>query len=524
MPEIKQYRQQTSAPGPNKMPAYTADQFGAQQGEATANLGKAVMGAADVVAKRLDQENTSDVTARLTKAHAELAVDLQNTIRTAQPGDKKAFEDYNKRVDDTVGKIGDDASTQSARAFYSEASARIKGQLYKTASEGQAELAGVKAVTDYTSTLNNLSAATLADPSSIALQREMHTQAINNLVATGQLPTEKATQLQAQGDTAIVKASIRGWAQLNPDYAKGKLKSGEFDNQLGAEGKVQLLGEVEQAQRAKEIDIERQRMQQERVQKKAQQQTQNTLLEALTKGDLSTKDILNSNLEAFGSGSKEQFLQLAKARNNPEEKLKTDPTVLISLFNRIHLPDDDPNKLTDENELNKYVGAGLSFVDLGRMRGEIQGRGTEAGKIESDMKKQVLEIAKGKLTKSNPLTGFRDPVGDEQYAKFMAGFQDDYAIQRQAGKSARELLDPTNPDYLGKNIDQYVRTPQQIMRDMAPKRSQPAASTLSGGLFNTKEAGAAPTPKYSAPPAAKPLPRQPGETAKAYLARIKGGG
>ncbi len=524
MPEIKQYTQQTSIPGANKNPAYSADQFGALQGEATAKLGEAVTGAAHHVAKRLDQENTSDVTARLAKAHADLAIELQNTIRTAQPGDKKVFEDYNKRVDETIGKIGDDASTQSARTYYSEASARIKGQLYKTSDDGQAELAGVKAVTDYQTTINSLSAATLADPSSLALQRELHTQAVKNLVATEQLPTDKAMKLHQQGEEAIVKSSIRGWAQLNPGYAKEKLKSGEFDKELGAEGKLQLLGEVDQAQRAKEIDIERQRVQQERVVKQQQQQTQNSLLEQLTKGELNTKDILNSNLEAFGSGSKEQFLQLAKARNSAEEKLKTDPTVMIGLFNRIHLPDDDPNKLTDENELNKYAGNGVSFPDLNRLRGEIQGRGTEAGRIESDMRKNVLEIAKGKLTKSNALTGFKDPVGDEQYAKFLAGFADDYQAMRQAGKSARELLDPKSPDYLGANMDQYVRTPQQIMRDLAPKRktTQQAAGTSS--LFSTEGAGASGTPKFTAPPKAEHVPKKPGESAKDYLTRIKGGG
>lgn len=521
MPVIREYQQKTDVPGPINRPAYSADQFGAQQGRALEAAGGAVMGAADVMAKRLDQENTSDVTQKLTKANADLAIDLQETIRKAEPGDKTAFEEYNKRVEETIGKIGEDASTVSARAFFGEASVRIKGQLSKTAYDGQAELSGIKAVSDYTNTVNNLSAATMADPSSVGLQRELHKQAIENLVATGQLPRAKALELERQGDTSLAKASVRGWIGLNPDYAKQKLKSGEFDAQLGAEGKLQLLGEVDQAVRGKEIDAERRRQEQERVVKKQQQQTQNDFLAKLVDGDVSAKDILNSNLEAFGSGSKEQFLQLMKARNSPEEKLKTDPTTMITLFNRINLPDGDPNKLVDENELNKYVGNGLSFPDLNRLRDEMQGTQTEAGKIEADLKRQVFEIAKGKLTKSNPLTGFRDPIGDENMQKFMVGFFEEYKAQRAKGKSARELLTPGNEFYIGKNIDSFVRTPQQIMRDLAPKRARPQTNGLADLMKpQTNEAGAK---TFTAPPKAEPLPRQPGESPADYLKRTKAG-
>lgn len=510
MPVIREYQRQTSAPGPINQPGYTADQFGAQQGRALESLGAATMGAADVVAKRLDQENTSDVTQKLTKANADLAMDLQNTIRTAEPGDKKVFEEYNKRVEDTLGKIGEEASTISARNFYGEASARIKGQLSQTAASGQAELAGIKAVTDYTDTLNNLSSATLADPSSVGLQRELHKQAINNLVATGQLPRHKAIELEKNGDTAIAKSSIRGWTQLDPEYAKKKLKSGEFDNELGAEGKIQLFGEIEQAVRAKEIDAERRRAQQERVVKQQQQQTQNDFLVQMTEGKLDTKTILNSNLEAFGSGSKEQFLNMMKVANSPEERLKTNGNVMVDLYTRIHLPDGDPNKLVDENELNKFFGNGLSMVDLNRLRDEMQGKQTDAGRIESDLKNQVMEIAKGKLTKSNPLTGFKDPVGDEQMQRFMVFFFEEYKARRAKGESAVELLSPDSPKYLGKNIAQYVRTPQQIMRDLAPKRQAPTQSLSFAP--STQEAGAATPNTFKAPPGGHMTVKQKGVT------------
>jgi len=507
MPEIKQYTTQVRAPGPTRQMGHSAAEHGGLEAQAVGQFGGAVVKAADAVATRLDQENTSDVTAKLTKTNADLAIELQELIRTAEPGDKKAFEDYNKRVEDSLSKVGEDATTGSARQFYTEASAKIKAQLYKTSMDGQSELAGVKAVNDYTSTLNSLSSVAYADPSSVQLQRELHKASIENLVKTGQLPREKALELEKHGESAIVKSTLRGWAGLNPGYAKAKLKSGEFDSVLGAEGKIQIESEIDQAERAKEIELERRERDNERIRKEQTKVTQNKFLVAMQESTLTEKDVLNSDLDAFGSGSKEQFLQMLKTKNSPAEKLKTDSGTMISLYNRIHLPEGDPQKLVDENELNTYFGRGLSLTDLNHLRDEMQGKNTAAGQVESDMKRQLMEVARGRLSKSNPLTGFKDPIGDEQMLKFMSYFYNETQKRKAKGQDITELLTPDNPEYIGKMIDQYVRTPQEIMRSMVPKKSK---IPMENGI-----------PVYNAP---KPAPRKEGESAADYLKRIKGGG
>lgn len=523
MPVIREYGDaKTSAPGPIQRREYTADMLGGAEGRALEQLGQSVQGVGEIVAKRLDQENTSDITTKMTKANADLAIKLQQTIRTADPGDKTVFENYQKEVDDTLGKLGEEARTSGARQFYQEASARIKSQLSQTAANGQAELAGAKAVQDYTETSNNLQTATLADPTSYGLQLQMHNAAIENLVANGSLPREVALKLKTKGDAEIAQGAIRGWAQLDADYAEKKLKSGEFDKFLDQDHKHQLFGEIREAKRAKEIDAERQDRIREKELKRQQTKTQNDFLNAMNEGQLTAKDILNSNLDPTGSGSKEQFLNMLKKMNDPEEKLKTDAGTMISLYDRIHLPDGDPKKLTDENELNQYFGRGLSFADLNRLRDEMQGTQTEAGKQEAEMKRQVIEIAKGKLTKSNPLTGLRDPVGDEQLAKWQASFLDEYKQRRAKGESARDLLDPSSSTYIGKNITQYVRSQKQIIRDLT-KRAPPANS-LTATTPNIQGAEAAQAPTRYQAPKKEALPRLPNESPADYLKRKKAAG
>lgn len=505
MPVIREYRPQQGAPGPVQRDLVTPEQLGAAEGRAMQNLGGALMETGDLISRRVEQENTSDVNARVAEANAALSLELQETIRTAEPGDKEVFAQYNQKVDDTLSKIGEEASTPAARQFHAEASIRIKQQLKGTAASGQAQLAGVKAVDDYRKTINGLSAAAMADPSSLQLQMDLHSASIDNLVATGQLPASKAMELKSEGESSLARSTIRGWATLNPEYAKQKLDSGEFNDLLGAEGKLQMYSAVEQEIRGREADRERIARAQKEALSKQQTSTQNEFLVKLNSNELTFEEISNSNLDPFGSGSKEQFIQMMKTRNDPEARLKTDGGTFVNLFTRINLPDGDPKKIVDENELNKYVGNGLSFPDLNRLRDEMQGKQTEAGKIESQLKNQVMDIAKGQLTKSNPLTGFRDPIGDEQMQRFMVYFLDEYSKKRKAGKTSQELLSPDSPDYLGKAISQYQRTPVQIMRDMAPKRSVPV------------DAAGVPVTTPVQPP------RQQGESAAAYLKRTKGG-
>lgn len=512
MPVIRQYQSQIREQGPVQFAEATADQFGAQTSRAVGQLAQGVGQFTEALAKREEQTEISDLNAKMTKFNADSSIELQEIIRTAKPGDTKPFEQYQEKIDQGLSELGQNYSSKAARNYFTTTSAQIKAQMSKTSAAGQAELAGIKGVQDYQDSRNNLSSALLSDPSSYELQSQLHTQGIQNLVDQGLLPQAKADELKQDGEAALAKAAIRGWANLDPDYAKKKLKDGAFDKQLGAEGKVQLYGEVEQSIRAKEIEGERLKRKQEEIDKQNRMNTQNDFLSKMVKNELTADDILKSNLEAFGSGSKEQFLQLMKAQNQ-SDRLKTDASVMVNIFDKINLPDGDPNKITDENELNKYLGNGLSFTDLQRLRGEIQGKGTQAGGVEADLKKGLMNIAKGQLTKSNPLTGVMDPEGDSNYQRFMVFFLDEYKKQKEAGKSPQELLNPESKDYLGKIIPQYKRTPQEVMRSMVNQMKQTPSN---GGLSSSKTSG------ETQPPAPKENARQPGESPQDYLKRMKG--
>jgi Sec-independent protein translocase protein TatA len=506
MPQIRQYTAQGDVGGaPQSRRIYTED---ISLGRSIQGLGSAISEVSDVVYKRQEQKEVNDLTAKMAAKDAEYTKALQEKLRTADPKDpnyEKLIPEFLDAYDKDIGSLQDGISTNGARQYFTRENAQMRTHFTKFAASAQAELAGIKAVEDYKSTVDNFSATLVSDPSSYERIQQRHDEAIDNMVKYGALPMEKALQFKQVGKETLAKSAVQGWVDINPQYAKKQLEEGQWDNMLGGEAKTQMIGRAEQGINAQRIEAERQKQLEKEALKERQTVVQNDFLAKMSKGKLTTKDILNSNLDAFGSGSKEQFLNMLEQKR--DKPMRTDPGTYRALWDRIHLPDGDKKKINDENELNQYVSKGLlTFESLGQLRAEIQGKRTEEGGIESELKKGLADVAKGQLTKSNAMTGLRDPVGDEQYQKFMSYFLTEYSNQRKKGKSAQDLLNPDSPDYLGKAIGRFKRSQQQIMNDMVN----------SMGDFDEEA-----KPEATATPAPAALPRQPGESAADYLKRTK---
>lgn len=461
MPRIREYQVRDQVAGPVERRRASAEDIGF--GEGLKTLGRGISQAGDALTRRAEQDEISDLNRRFAENQATSSEDLQETLRTADPGDKNITNDFLERYDERTDEIGSNLSTAAGRNYYARTRAAQRVQFLRSAAAGQADLAGIKAKTDYVNSLNSYSSSLINDPSSFEFTNQMHTEALNQMVEAGNLSKADALKLKTSGQTDLAKSAVRGWIQNDPNFAKEQLNQGRWDNYVDGDLKRQLLGESDQAIRGQEIEDRRRQQQQEEALKAQQIQTQNDLLNGINAGSVSAKDILNSNLNPTGSGSKKQFLDMLNKRVSKGGGGQTDPGTFRTLFDRIHADDEDPKKILDENELNSYLGRGLSFTDLNRLRGEIQGRKTQSGAIEAELKKNVSNIAKSVLTKSDPVTGLKDPEGDTQYQRFMNYFLTEYDRLRKEGKSPQELLNPDSKDYIGVAVRDYAKSPQQIL-------------------------------------------------------------
>lgn len=457
MPQIKEYNQRTEVTDPIQTRRISGEDMGAGLYKQIQQTGDSAVMLGDAMYKKAQQAEVTDATVKFAEYQAKKTNELQDQIRagTVNP------EEFNNKLDEELGQMSGDYSTRAASDYFEKAAAQLKAHFQTSAAAAGAEIAGTKAVEGHKLEIDQRSATLMKEPSDFKNTLELQNQSIDAKVAAGILPFKAGEELKSMARKDFGKAAIRGWMDLDPKGTQEQLKSGQWDDVLGGDEKKQLLGEIQTHITAQTVEKLRIESEQRKAKEYADRDTQNVMLTRMYSGQLSTKDILQSNLDF---GNKKEMLTMLQTHVEQGEKIRTDAGTYVDIFNRIHAPDGDPNKITDESELNKYLGKGLTLENINSFRAEIQNKHTEQGQFETKMEQQVLKAAEQSLVRANPMLGIKDPDGEMALAGFMQHFQQKKDEFRKAGKSIMDLLNPSSKDYVGNDIKTFMKTPQQIMK------------------------------------------------------------
>ena len=302
------------------------------------------------------------------------------------------------------------------------------------------------------------------------------------------VPTAEASLQSIQDQTANAEPSR---ASTNPDWF----------NKLNWEQQFQIVHEAEQGVRANQVRDSQTLALQGQQKKKADQETMNGMFDRIDKPEnpLTVAEVRASSLDYQG---KEHMITAIQQGLRGEAK--TNPTVFDDLFNRIHAPDGDPQRITDDRALLPYMGNGVSFDDINKLRGELKGKNTPDGATQAELKKNLFAMAKKQIDTS--IFGVSiDTEGAKNFYNFQQAALSAIDKKTRAGADVLSLYDPKSKDYIGSLIPLYTRTPQQQGADVAKAMG---VATQAG----VKPGSPAPTPKTI-------VPRQPGESAADYLKR-----
>ena len=484
MPRIREYTASSSAQVDIPSRRASVSDFNATPD----NAGTGLMTGAETVARVVSEREVSDVEAKLAKARAEWTVALQERAASADPGDMGFAKKFNQDFVDYLSETRANIQTPAGQRAFDRGSATLGAHFFERANLYQIQAAGIQAKQDYTTALDASRNTLLRDPTQFQSVLKQMGDALDNREGPyARMPAAVRAELAVQTRKELGLSTAQGIIRMDPELGLKKLKDGDFDVYLDADKKFALERQAEVGIRAKEVEKERAERAREKAEETAREATANKVFAQIVKDPTAVKidDIINSNLKA---NQKEHYVGLLQRTLKPGE-IKTDPAVMVDLWDRIHLPDSDPRKITREEDVEGFLGRGLTVSDVNALRGEIQGRRTDDGKLESDMRATFLNGAKSQLTGTNQLTGLRDPKGDEQYTRFMAYFLPEYLAQRRAGKSPVALLDPDSPDYLGKALTRFKRSPQEFMRDMITSNPGSVVGAAPGTAIPT-----APTP------------------------------
>lgn len=188
--------------------------------------------------------------------------------------------------------------------------------------------------------------------------------------------------------------------------------------------------------------------------------------------------------------------QNAHEAENGGASMKTDPRTFEQLWDRMRLPDADPNKLRTWDQLAPFLSHGLSRTDFNFLREQMEQNRTADGQRLDSTRSSFLAAVKGQFDKSTIMS--IDAKGGEDFYKFKSYVLQQEAAARRAGKDPYALYDANSPDYVGKKIPVFQRTLAQQQQDFVEQMRRAAAPA--------------------------PLPpdkqRRPGETVEQYRKRV----
>ena len=236
-------------------------------------------------------------------------------------------------------------------------------------------------------------------------------------------------------------------AYTNPDWF----------NKLSWKQQFQVVREAEAGVRANQVRDQQQLVFQKQQDEERQKQIMNPMFDRLIDGKLNVDDVRNAQLDY----EKKAYLINAIEKSNKGEA-KTDPAVFNDLFQRIN-SDDAKNKISDDHELLPYVGNGISFDDLNKLRGEIAGKHTADGSTASSLKTDFFKYTSGVLDSSTMIKS--DPTGKQKAYEFQQVALSYINAMKKKGVTVGELFDPTDKNYVGKLLVPFQRNISQQVKD-----------------------------------------------------------
>lgn len=160
---------------------------------------------------------------------------------------------------------------------------------------------------------------------------------------------------------------------------------------------------------------------------------------------------------------------LAFVKSDGDTPTEVSRGTLSKLLDQLRLPQGDPNKMTTlDPAYDAVIGNKLSKADFNFLRGEYNAQTTPEGARFSERLGQFLDGYKGQITGVNAASGLPDPMGAPQYYQFQSYINAQVEAYKRDGKNPFDLLDPTNPAFLGKPavIQTFQSTMDQKMKSM----------------------------------------------------------
>lgn len=471
-------------------------------GRSLENVGNAIGGVADVIHKREAAKETSQVFATFAKGREQWTTELSDQV--ANPDFD--VEEFGKKYDDWVSKQAESLNTGEGKNYFTRQAARLQGALLTAGAKQQAAIAGAAAKADMQEGINSFANTLEKDPDQFMDIKQSGLEGVDAMVQNNPRLAGAAPALREHLNKQLAMAAIRGYAKQDPGSIEDNrpsagqkaLDSGVFDQYLSNDEKTKMEAYVRAQSRAADADKARQAKSVEQIQTKQVEDWQQTSLPRLMNNNLSAREVMDAKLEDGSPLPFDRKLAWLKLIDEHAKKdFQTDPHLKADLIARMNLPEDDPRRVSTQDEIREHVGKGLSLEDAGKMFHYL--KGTPEQQAIAANEKNLLNLAKKKILKDALTTRGTDATSVARYNMFFDDLQHAKENLRKQGRPMSDLFDPNSKEYFGNKV--------------GDEKYQVSMSEM---LENSKPVMKKADPK-------DPNARKPGESAADYLKRRKGG-
>lgn len=487
-------------------PIFTGDQFGAAQGRALGQLGGAITDAGRVIQQRQAQRDVSRLNVELTKAQAELTVEWQERLRTADPNDDNLAADFLRdRVQARLSDIEGSVNTAEGREHFARLSAGVSAGFFTTAHAGQASLAETSAVLEFQQVQNQLTDAVSTDPMAFESSLAALELSADGLQAVNGLSSEARLKLTAPAQRDLALTAARGVIDRDPALGQELVESGTFSQYLDAGDKLSLINYSRSVVSAQEAAA---RAEEE---KQASLATTEYLRAAVGPDGAINQSAIPSLIgqlvrdprlaSAAGADQGRTIFNLLDglaSRGDGEKSVG----VFQGLWDRAGLPPGSPERPTAQ-EVLAQVGPGLRLSDAQDIIKRLDDGFTPQGRIRVALTDQLFKAAREQLS-NRAGAGLPDPEGELAFSDFQAWAAPELQRLVDAGTPVAEIFAINGPLYGRVNqFQRSTRTPEARARSRAIRFGDP--TTL-------------PPPTPAPRPSAAPEGRRTVEDAEKFLA------
>ena len=544
MPQIKEYTQRVG--GAAELPlaqvtrqAYASDFNGAGVGAQIAGnaLQQAAADAGAIQRMVEDQKARKEVTdaaVELARFNSSAAHELKNAEKNGELNDDAFTEAYMARINTNLDLVGSRFETTAGRQAWERGSAEMSGHYLIAAGEAQSRAAGIRAISQYKDFVDATRNTVMNDPFQFERMEQGAANVINDPKGIfAHIPSDKRDELARTTKTEIAKSAVQGIIRLDPRIAMQQLTGDKWDPYLDADNKHALMTEARVGIAGLDAEARRQEAEAARQRKREIDQTNQKMVELYSSKSLTIPQVLDSNLDAVGDGSKEHWIKMIEAQNKEHSSapIKKDPRLFVNTLEGIR-----KGTITSETQIENLFaqsadrGVGITWEDTKQLRQELVELRTPEGAKLSKQLDDFFASRKALIDKSNPQMGKIDQTGSAKMYDFMTMVRDRVDEYKRQGKDPRVLLDPKSPEFLGspETLAPYQTTIQESIRNLSEslKRGRtekpPDENASKKGFFNWFKSDPKPEAKPEVKPQSAPAAPSSSPVLKESTAQMRG--